>query len=397
MMTRLLITTLLVVLVPTWSMADCVSIHEEDIAEMEWRILEEDQYTLCYHIDYIEDTFIATDWIDNAFEVGLEKYKVAPPVRRRGYDLNITIFLLPVPTSRANSSTATVICCNDRESLEIFIMTPSSPHYGRPVDDFIKTLTHEMMNTLHYETRESPNISPPLWILEGLAEYEGYFSTTPGNQKKVSWLLNHVHENLRDKIIYGRTLKDNSPTLISMDRYHGSAAIMAYLAEKFGDDIHYSLFTDSIDKILRDYGSSGERVFQELNSWLTNRRNQVSEVDYSPRMACTGRYWYRDNGTVSFEAIVLNNNQRPADHLYLQHQYRVNQSYEWTLDGFAIVSGDSSGFSVPLFTDLSSRPFEWQARSCADTYGVECSKWSNIVYWTVSSCANQELSWQFSF
>ena len=197
-MTRLLTTILLVTLVPTWSMADCVSIHEEDIAEMEWRIFEEGRYTLCYHVDYTNDSFIAADWIDNAFEIGLEKYGVVPPVRRRGYDLNITIFLTPISTRRANSSTATVICCNDRESLEIFIMTPSSPHYGRPVDDFIKVLTHEMMNTLHYESRESPNISPALWVREGLAEYEGYFSTTQGNRDRVEGLLARTIHGDRD-------------------------------------------------------------------------------------------------------------------------------------------------------------------------------------------------------
>ena len=74
-------------------------------------------------------------------------------------------------------------------------MTPSSPDYGRPVDDFIKTLTHEMMNALHYEAREPPNRSPPLWIREGLAEYEGYYSTTPGNRAKVDWLIEYVYEN----------------------------------------------------------------------------------------------------------------------------------------------------------------------------------------------------------
>ena len=122
---------------------------------IQWRVFEEGRYTLCYDARYTDDTFIAADWIDNAFRIGEEKYGVFPPIRRRGFDLNITIFLMPVTTSRASSHTATVMCCRDSVSLEIHIMTPSAPGYGRPVDDFIKTLTHEMMNTLHYEARGS--------------------------------------------------------------------------------------------------------------------------------------------------------------------------------------------------------------------------------------------------
>ena len=355
-MTRLLAITLLV-LFPSWVAADCVSIHE-DVTDMEWRIFEEGRYTLCYHVDYTDDSLVAADWIDNAFRIGLEKYKVTPPIRRRGHDLNVTMFLHPTPTSRANSSTATVICCNDGESLEIFIMTPSSPHYGRPLDDFIKTLTHELMNALHYETREPPNISPPLWIREGLAEYEGYFSTTPGNRSNASWMIDYVNDNLRDEIVYGRTLEGgDSSTLISLDRYRASAAIMTYLAEQFGSNIHYSLFTDSLDRVLRNQGSSAEAVFNELDSWLNTPRGQRTQVDYTPSMACTGRYWYGDSGKVSFEASILNNGQRPSHHPYLQHRHRVNQSHDWSLDGFAIVSGSSSGFSVPLFTSLSSPAF----------------------------------------
>ena len=125
------------------------------------------------------DAELAERWVNNAFDIAERKYKVVPPVQRRGHDLEITIFLVPTPTSRANRSTATVTCCSDGVSLEIHIMSPSAPEYGRPEDDFIKTLTHEMMNSLHYETREPPNMTPPLWLLEGLAEYEGYYSTTP--------------------------------------------------------------------------------------------------------------------------------------------------------------------------------------------------------------------------
>ena len=180
---------------PAW--AACESLYDRQLNEWQWSVFSEDRYTICYAPEYAGDTIVAAEWIDNAFRIALDKYGVVPPVQRQGHSLAITIFMVPRPTSRASSSTATVICCQDGASLEIHIMTPSSPDYGRPVDDFIKTLTHEMMNALHYEAREPPNRSPPLWILEGLAEYEGYFGTTPGNRAKVDWLIEYVYENLR--------------------------------------------------------------------------------------------------------------------------------------------------------------------------------------------------------
>ena len=102
-MTIPLIVILFFILVPSWSVAaDCISLHEEEeMSKIEWRMLKERDYTLCYHIDYIDDTFIAVDWIENAFRIGLEKYRVVPPVRRRGYDLDITVFLTPVTTRRS--------------------------------------------------------------------------------------------------------------------------------------------------------------------------------------------------------------------------------------------------------------------------------------------------------
>ena len=85
-------------------------------------------------------------------------------------------------------------------------MSPSAPEYGQDADHFIKVLTHEMMNTLHYEAREPPNTKPSRWILEGLAEYEGYCNTTAANEAKLNWLIEYVYENDRDEIFYGQSL-----------------------------------------------------------------------------------------------------------------------------------------------------------------------------------------------
>ena len=273
-MLRVFIVAFVVVLmswIPETASAQCTSLYDEDLNRQTWVVFMEGRYTLCYNAGYVEDSSLAQRWIHNAFDIGVTKYGVAPPVHRRGHDLTITIFLTPVPTSGASSSRATVTCCSDSVSLEIHIMSPSSPHYGRSEDDFIKVLTHEMMNTLHYESSEAPNIRPPLWIREGLAEYEGYYNTTPGNEAKVDWLLEYVYENKRSDIIYGRSLDSTSFSLQSLDRYYGSTVMMWFLAEHFGEGIHYELFQRPLTELLASYRIDVLSAFEWLSYWMDRK------------------------------------------------------------------------------------------------------------------------------
>ena len=280
---RLSSACLLAVLLPgaAHAASDCQSIYDEGLSAFPWSIYQDTRYTLCYDRDYRRDVDLASEWIENAFAIAREKYGVHPPVQRRGYTLQITIFLVSQRTAYASASRATVVCCQDSVSLEIHIMSPSAPDYlegwtgdpdwvaGMAEDRFIKTLTHEMMNTLHYESREPPNISPPRWILEGLAEFEGYYNTTPGNLERVDWLIEYVYEHERDEIIFGRTLERGEWTMMTSSRYYGSAVIMIFLAEKFGERIHPQLFTASLRTVLRRFGVDRPLdTFVELGEWL---------------------------------------------------------------------------------------------------------------------------------
>ena len=111
---------------------------------------------------------------------------------------------------------------------------------------------------------------------------------------------------------------------------------------------------------------------------------------YTPQMGCTGRYWRRDDGQLSFEVRLLNSGERPADHDLFTQQYRANTSQPWTTDGSTTwpLDRDTSGFATPLFAGLSSSPFQWRARSCPRSQNdSECSSWSNVINWIASSCA----------
>ena len=265
---------------PSSALAQCVSFYDEELNDFTWVRYQEVRYTICYDSRYRQDSDLAQTWVDNAFQIAQDKYGVVAPVHRRGYDLNITIFLVPIPTSRANSATATVTCCSDRESLEIHIMSPSAPQYNQDSDHFIKVLTHEMMNTLHYESREPPNISPPLWIREGLAEYEGYCNTTPANEAKLDWLAQYVYDEKLQDIYYGSNLADRMPTIVSADRYRGSAVIMYFLAVQFGEEIHYELFQRPLNAVLWEHRVTAQWVFEGLNYWMTEVGGSTENVSW---------------------------------------------------------------------------------------------------------------------
>ena len=88
---------------------------------------------------------------------------------------------------------------------------------------------------------------------------------------------------------------------------------------------------------------------------------------------------------------ILNNDRRPTNHQVFRKQHRPDASHQWTTSSnISIVSGDTSGFSTPLFTSVSSPGFQWRARSCPLRVRTDdtCSNWSNIIDWTAASCAS---------
>ena len=247
---------------------------------------------------------------------------------------------------------------------------------------------HEMMNLLHYVLESGSRLVS--WMREGLAEYDGYFHTTEYNRTTaVDSLIQRVDQRERGEIYCCRTLDDHDGISTS-STYYGSAVIMLFLEEQFGEEIHTELFRTPLRELLERNGKTVEETFDDLEEWFNQQIERPGGEDYTPSMACTGRYWYTNSGGISFEVRILNNYQRPASHEVFQQQYRPDAFRPWTTkSSLSLVSGDTSGFSTPLFTSVSSAPFQWRARSCprsAQTDDV-CSNWSNIINWTAASCA----------
>ena len=162
---------------------------------------------------------------------------------------------------------------------------------------------------------------------------------------------------------------------------------MIFLAEKFGEGVHVTIFEKSLNDILYENGSSLAQLFSEFRAWFDSQLG-VTSTSYVPNVACTGRYSMNSSRT-SFEVMILNNYQRSREYEIFKQQYRANGNQAWvSKSGNSIVPWEfsQSSYSVPLFSGPNSLPFEWRVRACSNT-DLACSDWSNVVHWTVASCA----------
>ena len=130
------------------------------------------------------------------------------------------------------------------------------PHY----------VMHEMSHVVQFGFPE--NSRPPSWIIEGLAEYDGFFYTTEYNRTTaIDSLIRYVHQYDREKMICCRTL-DGQSEITTSSVYAGGAAIMLFLAERFGEGIHVELLTTPLGDLLEQRGMTLEETFAELQAWF---------------------------------------------------------------------------------------------------------------------------------
>ena len=406
---RIAVTTVgLLLLAPGFALAQsgrCESRFDDGLQRFDWVAITHSRYVLCHAPGRAEDGAFVRRWLNRTLRVARLKYGVRRPLDHSGRRLSIVVFLPPQPTTYTRRGLITNLCC-DREGetdalAEIHYLTPSA--WGRPPYGGLRYesglhyhshyVMHEMMNLLHYAVPGDRNI--PSWIREGLAEYDGFFHTTAWNRTEaVDRLVRYVDTREREKIHCCQTLA--GPRLGTSSTYYGSAVILMFLAETFGEASHSRLFEMSLRDYLRGQGWNVNRAFRELQAWFDEQvasRDVGHAASYTPSVACTGRYWRRDDGRMSFEVQIRNNAQRPSGRELFRQQYRRDASRQWATSGensLIPMESNTSGFSTPLFTGPSSPPFQWRAQSC-DRAGGVCSGWSNVINWTAARCAAQEV------
>jgi len=189
----------------------------------------------------------------------------------------------PVP-AKLTSQGKLAVRYDDREGsvvrAELYYFTPSAwrgDRLGRlriPVADYHPHyVMHEMSHVVQYSfPRDS---KPPAWIIEGIAEYEGFFHTTEYNRTTaIDSLIRYVHRNDREKILCCLTLGGSGIATSSI--YAGGAVIMLFLAERFGEGIHAELFTAPLAEVLERRGTTVAETFAELRAWFQQRARALN-------------------------------------------------------------------------------------------------------------------------
>lgn len=411
-----LVVSALVLAIPHVTFAQCESFDSEttamDLTPAVISTLSQD-FTVCHDPAFAGDLALFREWVAKGMELGLRKYGFAGPVTRDGEPADVLIFLPPTPTARTRRGYIG-FTTGSRSDLgngvwraELHYLTPSawgSPPYGglsypSAEEYHAHYIVHETMHVVQFGLEDINEHDAQKWIWEALAEYDGYFHTTEWNRTEAVYRLfdRSEEKNLPAAIYCCRTLHGGSPAMVTTDVYYGGAIVMTFLAEHFGEEIHAELFATPMADLMSARGTTVDDAFTHFQTWYPEKLEEIDDKrtvpdgDYTPNMACTGRYWYRNSGGISFEVRILNNDQRPESHDVFQQQYRPDASHSWTTrSSLALVRRDRSGFSTPLFTSVSSPPFQWRARSCPRHQQSDrlCSDWSNIIDWTAASCAS---------
>ena len=145
-------------------------------------------FTICYDPANVADLKLVRKAARNAIRIGRDKYGLRRPVHHEGGPLHTVIFLLPDGAS-ARPGYFFNWCCYQKDGneyvAEIHMMAPSAMPdwtgygicYPNMREYMYSVVAHEMMHSIHrsfdwdYDYRDI--------VIEGLAEYDSYFYTTP--------------------------------------------------------------------------------------------------------------------------------------------------------------------------------------------------------------------------
>jgi hypothetical protein len=223
-------------------------------AQAPWSEAKSTNYSVFYQLGYENDAKFTQTILDQAESLVKSKYGVPFSGFR------IAVYLYPAPTQSAGTGLANLQCCSKGpdgiKTGTISYLAPSAPAWkdasntslGLPKDAnyHAKVLMSEYMTVGHYVVQESRTKtggwrygSAPEWFMQGLQEYEGIFHTTDTNRDVTKAAL-FAWAAARPAVF-----TCCSPKLAISDVYNGGATFVAFLAAKFGEDIHKRLLLDT--------------------------------------------------------------------------------------------------------------------------------------------------------
>ena len=210
---------------------NCDRYSEETGKEVDWLEVAYPDYSVCYTEEYPDDVGPVSHWLAKSRDWLFAKYRIDQlsvfnwnyaPSSPATVPMELYIMLTPEPDRHADIGLTRFLCCyylNEPSSDAVApirwipYLTLSSPEWKRyPClgqlssphhQAHIKDLMHEFTHAVQRPVAESlcaspagcPNHGDTHWMIEGLAEYEGTFNTTPHNRTETfRKLVDYVEE-----------------------------------------------------------------------------------------------------------------------------------------------------------------------------------------------------------
>lgn len=247
-------------------------------AQAQWIESKSANYSVFYQSGYEKDVVFTRTILDQAEDL----YGIP----FTGF--HVAVYLYPAPTQYAHTGLANLRCCSRGadgiKTGTISYLAPSASAWkdatgtslGLPKDEnyHAKVLVSEYITVGHYVVQESRvktggwrYPSAPEWFTQGPQEYDGIFHTTDVNREVTKAAL-FAWARSRPSVF-----ECSSSGLAISDVYNGGATFMAFLAAKFGEDIHARLlrdtstsFDEAFENQTRPYHLP--ELFEEFRSWL---------------------------------------------------------------------------------------------------------------------------------
>jgi hypothetical protein len=253
-------------------------------AQTQWTEVSSSNYSIFYQPGYEKDGEFTRTWLTRAEELLKSKYGVPY------HGFNVSVYLYPAPTERANVGLANLQCCTSstdgiRKGTISYLSPPAAEwrnargatSLGLPKDEnyHAKVIMSEYITVGHYVVQESRQKTggwryrtAPEWFIQGLQEYDGIFHTTETNRNlTAARLLDWARSR-------PSVFACCSSGLSISDSYNGGAAFMAFLAAQFGEDIHARLLRDTASSFDAAFANQTQpytlpQLFAKFQMWLS--------------------------------------------------------------------------------------------------------------------------------
>lgn len=298
-------------------------------------------FSICYTATHAADVSWVASWLNYAHWRLARKYSITelrtvrdatPDDPSNAYEggpdgarMHVNIMLLPQPDGNADTGTTRFMhgwgtpeadalygAIADRvRHAFIPYVTPSASNWSvatrwgvlqAPAWDFhAKNLMHEYTHAVQHTIRvgETEQRRPwdylPLWVTEGLAEFEGGahttdFYRTTGYER----LLRYVVEEIPDQVFlhHRATLAgtESAAAITTTDIYFGGHLILVWLADRLGENVHARLVRHehpTFDAALAaEFAAAGWTVaeaWEDLRTWVAAEYAALSPTAVSAR------------------------------------------------------------------------------------------------------------------